>query len=128
MYIRFVINTLDARSGRRKGIFAGMGLLKRRDDLHPEDFKCYRALADWFNENLDMPPRFNRSSRPHATPKALSWFKDSAAEHIARTRELAEIFDKYNIPVTMLKTDRPGYIVYESDKQVVAEPYADTQT
>ena len=61
MYIRFVINTLDARSGRRKGIFAGMGLLKRRDDLHPEDFKRYRALADWFN--------------------------DPAAEHIARTRE-----------------------------------------
>ena len=105
-----------------------MGILKRRDDLHPEDFKRYRALAEWFNENLDMPSKFSRSSKSSATPRALSWFKDSATVYIAKTRELAAIFDKYDIAVTMLKTHRPGYVVYESDNQVIAEPYADTET
>jgi len=119
---------MDKRSGRRKGIFAGMGILKNREGLHPEDFKRYRALAEWFNENLEMPVSFSRSSKPHAKPKAISWFKDSATEYIARTRELAAIFDKYDIPVIMLKSARPGYIVYESDNQVVAEPYSDTPT
>ncbi|MEX1196545.1 MAG: hypothetical protein WEB57_01615 [Pseudohongiellaceae bacterium] len=128
MYLRFVIEPLDGRSGRRKGIFAGMGILKRRDDLHPDDFKRYRALAEWFNENLDMPSRFSRSSKRSATPRALSWFRDSATEYIAKTRELAAIFDKYDISVTMLKTHRPGYIVYESENQIVAEPYSDTET
>lgn len=128
MYLRFVIDTVDKRSGRRKGIFAGMGILHRRDDLHPEDFKRYRALAEWFNENLDMPSKFSRSSKNNATPRALSWFKDSATVYITKTRELAAIFDKYDIAVTMLKTNRPGYVVYESDNQVIAEPYADTDT
>jgi hypothetical protein len=128
MYLRFVIDTMDKRSGRRKGIFAGMGILQRRDDLHPEDFKRYRALAEWFNENLDMPSKFSRSSKSNATPRALSWFKDSATVYITKTRELAAIFDKYDIAVTMLKTHRPGYIVYESDNQVIAEPYSDTET
>ena len=128
MYIRFVVDVQDGRSGKRKGIFAALGILKRKDDVSNEDYKKYRELAEWFNEHLENPAKFNRSSKPHAKPKAISWFKDTANEHIAKAREVVSLLEKYGIHVTMLKTNRPGYIVYESDNQIVAEPYNDTVT
>lgn len=128
MYIRFVVDIKDERSGKRKGIFSALGVLKKHPEISAEDYKHYRVLAEWFNEHLDLPDRFNRSSKPHAKPKALSWFKDSAKEHISRTREVAELLEKYGIEVTMLKSRRPGYVVYESRTQIVAEPYSDTVT
>ena len=128
MFIRFVVDRQDGRSGTRKGIFAALGIFKKEDGVSREDYEKYRELADWFNENLDMPDKFNRSSKPRAKPKAISWFKDSAKEYIAKTREVAMLLEKYGIHVTMLKTTRPGYIVYESENQIVAEPYNDTIT
>lgn len=128
MYIRFVIDVLDKKSGRRKGIFSALGIFKKNSEVSQNDYAHYRELANWFNENLDHPDKFNRSSKPHAQPKALSWYKDSASEYISKTREVAELLEKYGIKVTMLKTNRPGYIVYESTTQIVAEPYNDTVT
>jgi len=128
MYIRFVVGITDERSGRRKGVFAALGAFKKIPEVSAQDYRSYRTLAEWFNENLDMPSKFSRSSKPNAKPKALSWYKDSAAEYIQRTREVAELLTKYGIEVEMLKTSRPGYIVYESETQIVAEPYKDTAT
>jgi len=34
------------------------------------------------------------------------------------------ILEQHNVYVRVLKTDRPGYIVYEDEHQVVAEPFA----
>jgi len=38
------------------------------------------------------------------------------------------ILEKYGHPVTMLTETRVGYVVYEDEFQVVAEPFSDTQT
>jgi hypothetical protein len=35
------------------------------------------------------------------------------------------ILEQHSVCVRVLKTDRPGYIVYEDEHQVVAEPFAD---
>jgi isopenicillin N synthase-like dioxygenase len=126
--VRFVVDIQDQRSTRRKGVFAALGVLKKHPDISTEDFRKYRELAEWFNQNLEMPNRFNRSTRPNVKPKALSWFKDSAKDYIAKTREVANLLEKYGIGVTMLKTKKPGYILYESENQIVAEPYNDTPT
>ncbi len=128
MYVRFVVEIKDERSGRRKGVFAALGVFKKNPEVNAQDYNSYRALVDWFNENLDMPSKFNRSSKPNAKPKALSWYKDSATEYIQKTREVAELLIKYGIEVEMLKTNRTGHIVYESETQIVAEPYRDTIT
>lgn len=128
MYIRFVVDIKDERSGRRKGVFAALGVFKKTPEVSGQDYSSYRKLVEWFNENLDMPNKFNRSSRSNAKPKALSWYKDSATKYIQKTREVAELLTKYGIEVEMLKTNRPGYIVYESETQIVAEPYNDTVT
>lgn len=128
MYIRFVVEIRDERSGRRKGVFAALGVFKKNPEVSAQDYSSYRTLAEWFNENLDMPSKFSRSSKPNAKPKALSWYKDSATQYIQKTREVAELLTKYGVEVEMLKTNRPGYIVYESESQIVAEPYKDTVT
>jgi hypothetical protein len=67
------------------------------------------------------PPFYRKKSR------AISWFKDTAHEHITRVRTLAEILKNHGVSVQMLKTDRVGYVVYEDEFQIVAERFAGEQ-
>ena len=39
---------------------------------------------------------------------------------------MAAILGEHGIVVETLETERPGYVVYEDDVQVVAEPFSDT--
>ena len=41
-------------------------------------------------------------------------------------RELASILEGHRVAVDILKTERPGYIVYEDEYQVTAEPFEET--
>lgn len=41
-------------------------------------------------------------------------------------RTLAGLLGAHGYTVEMLKTNRPGFIVYEDDAQIAAEPFADT--
>jgi len=55
--------------------------------------------------------------------KARSWFKNNAKDHLAHIRDLVAILQNHGIAVRMLKTDRVGYVVYEDEFQIVAEPF-----
>jgi hypothetical protein len=55
--------------------------------------------------------------------KAISWFRHSADEHLNHVRELVAILQNHGIIVQLLKTDRVGYVVYEDEYQIVAEPF-----
>ena len=68
----------------------------------------------------------SRSGRVHAKRVAISWLRDSATCHIRKMRELAALLESYELQVEMLTTSRPGFVVYEDDYQVVAEPFRDT--
>ena len=126
MFVRFVIHALDADSGRRQGLFQALGPLQQDSRLSP----AQRALLDdtyaWFRVNLEVPDRLARSSAHHAHKAALGWFKDGATDHIRRMRVLAQLLAEHGYAVEMLKTARPGYIVYEDEVQIAAEPFADT--
>ena len=90
--------------------------------------KEYDDQYEWFRKNLKKPQSFTRSSKPHAKKVAISWFKTHAIEHIARMYELARILHSHGIEVETIKTERPGYVVYEDKHQVAAEPFKDTTT
>lgn len=128
MLIRFIIDELDQRSGRRKGLFSAAVALRDSGRLSAQDDDALEALWGWFNKNLEKPERLSLSPRPNAKEQAISWFKDSAATHITKMREFANILERYQMPVHLIKTNRPGYIVYEDEYQVCAYPFADTQT
>lgn len=55
----------------------------------------------------------------------MCWFKATATEHIAKMREMSCILEQNGFYVRVIKAQRPGYIVYEDEYQVVAEPFAD---
>jgi hypothetical protein len=55
----------------------------------------------------------------------VCWFRPEAAEHLRRIWELIVICENNDVPIYMIKTELPGYVVYEDAVQVVAEPFAD---
>lgn len=105
-----------------------MGELTKSNVLNQFEIDRYNNVTDWFNENLQVPTKFSRSSSSRAENKAISWFKDSAEESISKMREVRDILEVHGIVVYMIRTSRPGYIVYEDEIQIVAEPFADTNT
>ena len=99
-YLRFVIPTRDEDSGRRQGLFQALANLQNRGALLAHEEDEWTSAYEWFQKNLDEPDRFANSSRPHAKRVALSWFKDSASEHIRQMRRLSEILRDHGVEVT----------------------------
>src|SRR5215468_5606106 len=127
MYLRFVVADIDEDSDRMLGVFQAVWNLRDQGRLHPDEEEQHDSIRQWFNENLEKPTRFNASKAPFCRKKnrAISWFWDSAREHVAKIRGLVAILENHGVAVRMLKSDRVGYIVHEDEHQVVAEPFAD---
>ena len=128
MYVRFVIQHNDEDSGRRQGLFQALSDLEDSGVLLPHEQTTWEESYQWFRKNLLKPRRLSRSSKYHAKNLALSWFKDSATEHIKRMYVLVQILQAHGVLVEVIRTDRPGYIVYEDRYQVAAEPFSETPT
>lgn len=126
MFIRFVTNNRDAQSGRRQGLFYAAYELEESGVANSRDVEALAEIHHWFAKNLCEPTRAAVSSRPHAKNQALSWFKECAKEHVSRMREMQRILEAYGVFAETLRTRRPGYVLYEDDHQVVAQPFADT--
>ncbi len=125
-YVRFVIGDNHEDSGRKQGLFQAISDLEHAGALLSHEQELYDEVYEWFRHNLKKPRKLARSSRPHAKNVALSWFKDSATLHIRKMHELTQILHSHGIHVEVLRTDRPGYVVYEDPYQVAAEPFSDT--
>ncbi len=131
MYLRFVYMKSVAGLRAREGIFQAAGELADDPLTDPVVVDRVDRLRIWFADNLDLPGRFSKTSSKgyfDKDTKGLSWFKPSAREHIARAFELKSILDEYGYAIEVLKTCRIGYVVYEDEHQIVAEPFADTIT
>jgi len=125
MYVRFVVAEVDDDSEREAGVFQAASKLRDTGKLYPYEESYLEELRQWFNLHLEKPTRFTAAKR-YGKRRAISWFKDSAQEHIARIREMVAILDNHGVRVRMIKTERVGYVVYEDQHQVVAEPFSDT--
>jgi hypothetical protein len=126
MYLRFVVPEIHEASGRELGVFHAMRNLREQGKLSQHEEDEHDSIRDWFNANLERPTRFTASKPPHyrKKSKAISWFKDTAHDHLGKVRSLVAILQNHGVSVQMLKTDRVGYVVYEDDFQIVAEPFA----
>lgn len=128
MFVRFVVREIDSGSERRQGLFMAAQALERSGALNVQDVEYLNAIRGWFQEHLERPTRFAISSRNHGRRQSLSWFKDTAANHIAKMRELADLLERHGRPVEMLKAKRPGYVLYEDEFQIAAYPFSETPT
>ena len=123
MYIRFVVDEIDEDSGVELGIFQAMYELWRAGKLAPHEETWWAEIRAWFNLRLKEPARLSRSRRPGANKCAISWFKASAKNHIRRAREVTALLAEHGIQSRMLRSKRPGYVVYEDRFQITAEPF-----
>lgn len=122
MYIRFIV--LARRSRRPFGLFQSDRWCLEDPELPHWLRDQIEAHDTWFKKNLRVP-RAGGGSRIDVC--ALCWFRPEAHEHIARARELAWLLSEAGNPTAMIKSRRPGQIVYCDEFQIVARPYADTR-
>jgi hypothetical protein len=128
VYLRFVVAEIHEDSGRELGVFQAARYLRDEEKLDIYEGERLESIVEWFAEHLQKPTRFTASKPPfyRKKNKAISWFKDTALEHLAHIHELVFILEHHGVSVRMLKANRVGYILYEDEFQVVAEPFADT--
>jgi len=130
-FVRFVANNTTPLSGKREGVLQLANTLKKSGDLPTPELIQLTAALDWLDTHLPTPSRFNRTTSKGSYRRetaGLSWLKDSATDAIERIWIIVNILNSHGHHVSMLTTDRPGYIVFEDVYQIVAEPFADTPT
>jgi hypothetical protein len=118
-YIRFVIGREDDESHVGQGIFQAAARALEWRDITGSDADELNELRRWFSENLDRPTSFGRNK----LRLGICWFKTGSTEHISRIWEMVRILERNGIYVKKIKTDRPGYVIYEDEWQLVAEPF-----
>jgi hypothetical protein len=114
---------------QRTGVFQEAFRLRNAGHLPEYEEAVLRELLEWFNSNLPKPHKFTNSKPPYYRKenKAISWFKHTATEHIAKVRQIMAILENHGIHTEMIATDRPGYVVYEDADQIVAVPFSDSR-
>ena len=129
-FVRYVVAERDASSGYRRGFIRSAWYLDEEDRIFSEaESARLKAIFAWFNKNLPPPAKMSRTRNAnHKKKRALSWFKDTAHLHLQYAREVVALMEAHDVVVEMISTDRPGYVVYEDEFQIVAEPFADTAT
>ena len=125
MYLRFVTAEIDGDSGVEAGVFVAAYRLWYSNSLPDYEDERLGDIMAWFHHNLRRPSRFSRSSRRAGPGRAVCWFRPTAREHLARAHDMVNILEENGVFVRRIKAPKVGYVVYEDEHQVVAEPVAD---
>lgn len=118
-YIRFIVGRTDQDTHVEQGIFQAAALALEWGDIAGHDADELKTLQAWFGKNLNEPTSFGRDK----LRLGICWFKTDATEHIGRIWEMVRILERHGIWVQKITTDRPGYMIYEDEWQIVAEPF-----
>lgn len=117
VYLRFVVGIDNESAHKQDGLFTEINRLKNDDLLMDYQYKLVEETFKYFNKNLPVPP-YNRKQ---ISKEAVAWFKDSTTEYIDRMWDFVAILKQNDIPVRILKTEKPGMIIYEDEHQIVAK-------
>jgi hypothetical protein len=112
-YLRFAVGRLGVASHHRLGIFRAAGELEKGDVLSDHERGRLRRALRWFDKNLKVP---------RVTSKAVFWFKADAAECVGQVWQIVRLLDAHDTVVWMMRSERPGQIVYEDSHQLAALP------
>ena len=116
-YIRFV-NGREEDGHVERGIFRVASQALEWQDITGADAAKLRDLQRWFGENLAKPASIGRDS----DRLGACWFKTEAVEHISRAWEMIRILERHGFKFRKVQTDKPGYVIYEDEFQLVADP------
>jgi hypothetical protein len=118
-YVRFVIGREDDESHVEQGIFQAAAQALEWQNITGSDADELNKLRAWFSENLIKPTSFGRDK----LRRGICWFKTGSTEHISRIWEMVHILERNGIYAKKIRTDKPGYVIYEDEWQLVAEPF-----
>ena len=123
MFIRFTSGELDPYARVRAGLFCAARDLLWSDDLPEYEFDALCELRSWFNTYLDSP--FDHLPDHRRYDRAICWFKATAGPYLERAWDLVTILERNDILIWAIRAKKTGYIYYEDDAQVFAEPFHD---
>lgn len=131
-FVRFVIPTWRHRSSQAPiGVIGAAYELRRLAALSPDLHGELDRWIEWFETKLRVPERFNRTKSKgwyRRETRGIAWLRSTATEPLAVMAKLAACVAKCGYATAELRTERVGYVVYEDDVQVIAEPFRDTPT
>src|SRR6185295_1451274 len=113
---RFIVSSRNADSGVAEGLLSRAYSLRAARDVTPDDRQSIDAILTWFENNLSTPERFNRTTSKgfyRRRTKGITWFRDTAQEHLSKMHELRRLLEAYGHSVDLIREDRIGYIIYE---------------
>jgi hypothetical protein len=117
-YVRFVVGREGEDSQVERGIFQAAALALEWGNITGSDADELNKLLAWFGKNLEKPTSIGRDKLRFG----ICWFKAESTEHVSRIWEMVRILERNGIYVKKIRTDEPGYVIYEDGWQLVAEP------
>lgn len=126
-FLRFVVPDRVEGSHHPRGIFSVAYDIASKGELAEYEIDEINAILRWFDKNLATPTSFTRSNNRNLTSTlGLSWIKSTSNIAVSKLHEMRTILERHGIICEILKTTKPGYVVYEDEHQVVAEPFSST--
>jgi hypothetical protein len=124
VYLRFITQFVNEDGQTQRGFFNALAYIQNHLSTSDEDKEKLDAIYRWFKENLDAPEWFKKPEYRQHEYHSISWFKDSAKEHILKIQEAMEILEKYDLIVERVTTKKPGRIFFEDKYQISAVPFS----
>ena len=113
-YVRLSVPAWHWGTADGQGIFRVAGYVQDKVRLTEEQNDELAATLRWFNKRLPVA-RIRE-------PRAIFWFKFSAAECRRRVSRLARQLREFGVGIVITETNLPGKVVYEDEFQVAAIP------
>jgi hypothetical protein len=98
--------------------------LRGSGEMNVADAEQLLGHLDRIQQEVPIPTRFaRRRNGYHKETHGVSWAKAESTEFVRHLYAIADIVRRYDASVDIVRTTRPGHVVYEDDWQVVAEPF-----
>lgn len=118
-YVRFQGLTPNLGTSSKEGIFQLAYRLKRSPEITPYDDAELRRNLAWLDMHLKSPEILECSQ----SKRAICWFKETADEPIKRIWALKYLLETYGNWIEVIKTGKPGVVLYQDGWQVAAIPF-----
>ncbi|HKO99563.1 MAG TPA: hypothetical protein VJU86_21470 [Pyrinomonadaceae bacterium] len=123
MFIRFVCGGIDQDSHVAAGLFSAALDLLWAGELPDYELEALTEIRDWFNLYLKSP--FDYLPMEQRYYRAICWFKTTAHEHLRQAWAMTAVLERNDILIWTIRSPAIGYVYYEDEVQVFAEPYND---
>lgn len=124
MFIRFVCGEKNEDSHVAAGLFCAAFDLIHEGELPDHDYAELDELMNWFRLRLKGPFEY-RLRKPWRARRSVCWFKSDANEHVRQAWLMMKILERNDVFMRMIKARFVGYVIYEDEVQVLAQPSAD---